>query len=313
MSRPSYNIDLESVRRAFPPGIEPPQLLLDFAAWLEGRPWGSVGCFDLVGQFSDTAPIFDGSPLRENFGVFMRLPEGSAVGAWYGAGLDAGNAPIVVLGSEGQNQILAKSLEGLLAQIASRSFEDSDFAPHEDVEEATDELADWLEERFSGNDLEGFMEPPSGLPDFGRWVEKWCRDREQFWSNHPRLAELSSHLVAHRPKGKNPWDRTHFEIAIVGSQYQARVLRRGRQPVEEAAAIEPLLRGLREQMCQTQPALGLWYSISFALYADGRIMPRFDYETRPTIDESPADLFEARSDLIRAPRPERWAPAWLAD
>jgi hypothetical protein len=310
LSRPPYKIDRESLRRAFPPGIEPPQLLLDFAAWLQGRPWGSVGCYDLVGQFSDTAPIVDGSPLRENFALFMRMPEGSAVGAWYGAGLDPANPPIVVLGSEGQNQILAKSLESLLALIASRSFEHSDFAPHEDVEDATDELADWLEERFSGNDLEGFMEPPSTLPDFGRWMEKWCRDREKFWSTHPAMVELAGHLIAHRTKGKNPWDRTMFEVAIAGKQFQ---VRRGRQLIEEAAASEPLLRGLREQMCQTQPALGLWYSMSFAIFADGCILPRFDYEMRPIIGESPADVSEARSDLIRAPRPERWVPAWLAD
>jgi hypothetical protein len=119
-------------------------------------------------------------------------------------------------------------------------------------------------------------------------------------------------LIAHRPKGKNPWDRTHFEVAIAGTQYQARVLRRGRQPIEEAALIEPLLRGLRDDMWQAQPALGLWYAVSLALSADGRIMPRFDYETRPTIGELPADLAQARADLARAPRPERWVPPWLA-
>jgi hypothetical protein len=91
------------------------------------------------------------------------------------------------------------------------------------------------------------------------------------------------------------------------------VFRRGRQPIEEAAAIEPLLRGLREEMWRTQPALGLWYWMSFVMFADGRILPRFDYEMRPAIGESPPDLSEARSDLSHAPRPERWVPAWLAD
>src|SRR5262245_38530761 len=113
-----YSIDIKSICRAFPPGSEPPPLLIDFATWLDGRPWGSVGCFEIVGQFSDEAPIVDGGPLRESFALFGWLPEGSSFGAWLGAGDDVTSAPIVVLGSEGQHEILATSLEGLLAKIA---------------------------------------------------------------------------------------------------------------------------------------------------------------------------------------------------
>lgn len=312
LSEPPYRIDLDSIRRVFPPGTEPPPLLLDFAAWLTGRPWGSVGCFGLVGQFSDDAPILDGSLLRNDFALFMRLPEGSVVGTWYGAGPDAANAPIVVLGSEGQNVILAASLEGLLAKIALRHFEESDLAPHEDAEDATGALADWLVKRLGARHLETLTEAPTVLLDFGRWAERWCRDREAFWSTHPTMVEIAGHLVAHRPKGNNPWDRTRFEVAIVGRQFQVRVLRRSRQRIEEARLIEPLLCDLRDEMWRAEPALGLWYSMSFALSADGRTFPRFDYETRPTIDEFPADLAQARTDLLRAPRPGRWVPTWLA-
>jgi hypothetical protein len=306
---PCYHIDLDSIRRAFPPGTEPPPLLLDFAAWLTGRPWGSVGRFELVGQFSDAAPILDGSLLRNHFALFMRLPEGSVIGAWYGAGLDAANAPIVMLGSEGQNDILAASLEGLLARIARRHFEGRDFAPRED---ATDEMADWLAKRLGTRHLETLTAAPADLVDFAGWAERWSRDREAFWSTHPMMAEIAGHLIAHRPEGKNPPDRTRFEVAIVGRQFQVRVVCRGRQRIEEARLIEPALCDLRDELWRTQPALGLWYSMSFALSADGRILPRFDYDTRPTIDESPADLAEARTDLLRAPRPGRWVPTWLA-
>ncbi len=312
LSEPPYHVDLDGIRRAFPPGTEPPPLLLDFAAWLAGRPWGSVGCFDLVGQFSDDAPILDGSLLRNDFALFLRLPEGSVVGAWYGVGPDAADAPIVMLGSEGQNEILAASLEGLLAKIALRHLERSDFAPHEDAEDATDELADWLVGRLGTTHLEKLTEAPAGPVDFGRWAERWCRDREAFWSTHPTMVEMAGHLVAHRPKGREPWDRTCFEVAIVGRQFQVRVLRRGRQPIEEATLIEPLLCDLRDELWRAQPALGLWYSMSFALSADGRILPHFDYERRPMIDEAPADLAQARTDLLRAPRPCRWVPTWLA-
>ena len=316
MSESSYFIDVESIRRAFPPGKDVPSLLLDFAEGLDGCPWGGVGCFDLAGDFSDHAPIVDGSPLRDKFALFARLPEGSVVGAWYGAGQGT-DAPIVVLGSEGQYEILAPSLESWLARIGLQWFEANekwtDFTPHEDVDDATDELAEWLRERLGVDDLEPLTQARADLPEFGPWMQKWCRDREAFWEVHPTLAELAAKLTARQPAGKTPLERTHFEVAISGSQFQARVLRRGRQPIEEAAAIEPLLRGLREQMWREKPELGLWYQMSFVMNGHGRILPRFDYDTRPKFNDVPGDLAEAKADLLRAPRPERWVPVWLTD
>jgi hypothetical protein len=255
--------------------------------------------------------------LRSDFALFLRLPEGSLVGAWYGGGVDVANPPIVVIGSEGQTEIVAASLDSLLARIALGWFDENDtwtdFAPHEDMEDdATAELASWLCKRLGVNDLESLTEMPPGLPDFARWTEKWCQDREQFWSNHPAMNKLAQHLIAYQPEGANPWDKTAFEVAIAGNQYQVRVLRGGWRPIDEANAIEPILRGLRDEMWQAHSDLGLWYSMSFGLYADGRVLPSyFDYEMRPTIGETPAHLIEAEADLRRAPRPERWIPKWL--
>jgi hypothetical protein len=312
MSEICYRVDLDSVRKAFPLWLETPPLLVEFAAWLEGRPWGGVGCFDLVGQFSEKAPLFDSSLLRNEFALFMRLPDGSAVGTWYPNAGTAALAPVVLIGSEGQHEILAPSPEGLLAKIALRQFEDSDLHPHEDADDETDELAAWLCKRLGVKDLSMTLRAPSPLPDFAVAMDQWCRDREAYWSDHPAMKALSAPLTAHRPTGKNPWDRTHFEVAMVGSQSQIRVLQRGRKPVEEAPIIEPILHRLRDEMWRGMPNLGLWYSMTFALYANGRIMPRFDYDTRPTINDMPADLAEAKADLRRAPRPARWVPDWLA-
>jgi hypothetical protein len=312
VSKPLYTFDINSVRRSFPLAMEAPSLLLDFGSWIERRAWGSVGCFGLVGDYSDSAPIVDGSPLRDKFALFLRLPEDSVVGAWYGG--DAAQAPIIVLGSEGQDEILAPSLEGFLAKIALHQFDDdwSDLAPHCTVEDATDELACWLAERLGVGDLESFTRAPSALPDFHDWMETWCRDREEYWAKHPMMIELGRRLASHLRKGNPAWYKTHFETAIVGAQYQARILEGGWRPFDEASAIEPLLRELRDEMWRAQPALGLWYLMGFALAADGRILPRFDYEARPMIGEAPAELSEARADLARAPRPERWVPDWLS-
>nr|WP_247309969.1 MULTISPECIES: hypothetical protein [unclassified Bradyrhizobium] len=313
LSDTPYPIDLDSIRGAFPPGIEAPSLLVDFADWLNGRPWGSVGRFSLQGQFSDQAPIFDGSPLRDRFSLFMRLPDGSAVGGWYGAGLDRDNPPIVGLGSEGDYELLAPSLDGLLAKLTSQQFDKawSDLKPHDEVECQTDELAKWLAGQPIG-DKAACDDGAAELPDFRGFVEKWSRDREDYWANHRLMAELGWRLAAHLPKGKKPWDKTRFEVAIVGKQYEARVLTLGPQPFEEAASIESLLRDLREEMRKAQPELGLWHAMKFGLYVDGRVMPNFEYDVRPIIGGEPAQLSEAKADLARAPRPERWVPKWLA-
>ncbi|MGY3138362.1 hypothetical protein ACVWZM_009044 [Bradyrhizobium sp. USDA 4501] len=69
---------------------------------------------------------------------------------------------------------------------------------------------------------------------------------------------------------------------------------------------------MRSSVRRAQPELGLWYSMTFGLYANGRVMPRFDYDARLMIDDVPAELVEARADLVRAPRPERWVPTWRA-
>ena len=316
MSENSYLVDVDAIRRAFPPGTEPPTLLMDFAGWLAARPWGSVGRFDLDGRFSDHAPIFDGSPLRAKFALFMRLPDGSLVGYWHGVP-GGGDPPIVLVESEGQYETLAPSLESFLAKLALKQFV-GDLTPDQDEDDATEALAAWLRDRLGGADLRKLTEQPVLSPDFRAWVEAWSAEREAFWSNHATIAELSRHLRDYRPKGTNPWDSTHFRVAIAGRQCEIRGLHAGPQLAEEAKAVEAVLRRLRDEMWRAQPELGLWFSMSFGLHADGRIMPNFDYDTRPTfagapVDISEADISEAMADLARAPRPIRWVPAWLTE
>ncbi|MBR0758051.1 hypothetical protein JQ604_38225 [Bradyrhizobium jicamae] len=311
MSEDAYLVDVDAIRRAFPPGTEPPQLLMDFAAWLDGRPWGSVGCFDLDGRSSDHAPIFDGSPLRAAFALFLRLPDGSLVGYWQGVP-GGGAPPIVLVESEGQYETLAPTLESFLAKLALKQFV-GDLSPYDDDDDATEELAAWLRGRLGETDLEKLTEQPINSPDFRAWAYSWADEREAFWSKHPILAELSGLLHAYRPDGTNPWDGTHFRVAIAGGQCEIRDLHAGPQRADEARAVEAVLRRLRDAMWQAQPELGLWFWMSFRLGADGRIMPNFDYDTRPTFAGAPADLSEVEADLMRAPRPDRWVPKWLAD
>jgi len=315
LSDDRYVIDWAGIRRAFAPGIEPPTLLRDFARWLEGHPWGSVGHFDLMGSFSDDAPIVDGSALRREFAFFIRLPDGSRAGYWCGHGHDLTQAPIVGLGSEGAADVLADSLDGVLAKIALNGFAAdrrwTDFAPDDEGPDATPELTHWLQQRLGTNDLVRLTRSAPDRADFGARMQAWMEERESFWRKHPVMIELANRLMQYRPKGKEPWRSTRFEAVMVGNLYQLRVLERGSQLVPEALAIEPLLRAFREQQYRSEPSYGLWLAMDFALFADGSIVPRFDYESRPSIDGEAIDIAQVRGELARAPRSERWVPRWL--
>ena len=310
MSLPAYDIDPASVERAFPPGESVPRLLADFMHWLQGRMWGSVGAFRIVGTFADTAPIYDGSPLRADFALFLYLPDGSKAGFWRAGRPHLDSAPVVLVDSEGQYRTLAGSLEGFLARLALRRFHDTDLDVHLASEDATGELAAWLGERLGVADLGGLAEAPAKTPDFKAAMYDWSAKREAYWAQHPTLAQISERLTRLRPEGKNSWETTSFEIAIVGARFQARVLQAGRQPFAEAESVEAPLRDLREAMMRERPDLGLWFFMRFGLNQDGRIYPSFDYECRPEFDGTPADLADARADLERAPRPQRWIPLW---
>lgn len=315
MSEPRYAVDGAGISHAFPPGRDAPRLLSDFADWLRGRPWGSVGCFDLSGSFSDDAPIVDGPPLRREFALFLHLPDGGKAGFWYPLGTSDESAPVVGLGSEGEAAILGPSLEGFLAKLALGHFDDgrswSDFAPREGAADATQELAAWLRDHAGLTDLEALAETGSELPDFEARTEAWTIERESYWADHAILRAVAQQLDTHRPKGGAAWDRTWFRVAIVGGLCELQVLRAGPQPVPEAAAVEPLLRALRDRQALDDPELGLWFGAELQLGADGTILPRFDYQTRPVIAGAPAPIDEARADLDRVPRPERWVPDWL--
>lgn len=323
MTREPYIVRRESLPLAFPPGHEPPALLLAFADWLDGRPWGSLGCYRVLGTLSDEAPIVDGSALRREFSLFLYLPDGSLVGLWHPGGVPSPESPVVGLGSEGDAAVLANSLDGFLVKLSRNAFADtawSDLAPSDEEDEAgiaegcaLDDLAAWLSRRIGRERLTALADDEPDQSVFPARMETWMHEREAHWATHPLLREIGQALSAHCPRGTNPWDQTRFRAAIVGTLFEAQVFRAGRQPLPESFALEPLLRDLREAQRAEDPDLGLWFEVELALDGEDRILPHFDYQGRLVIGGVPAPVEEARADLRRAPRPARWLPDWLVD
>lgn len=226
--------------------------------------------------------------------------------------------------------MLANSLDGFLVKLSRNAFADtawSDLAPSDEEEDeaafedeagtaegcALDDLAAWLSRRIGADRLTTLADDEPDQGGFPARMEAWMQEREAHWAEHPLLREIGQALSAHRPRGTNPWDQTRFRAAIVGSMFEAQIFRAGCQPFPEAAAIEPLLRDLREAQRAEDPDLGLWFEVELALDGEGRILPHFDYQGRPVIGGVPAPVEEARADLRRAPRPARWLPDWLVD
>jgi hypothetical protein len=180
-------------------------------------------------------------------------------------------------------------------------------------EDALEALAGWLVDRIGPGRLDTLAHETCDSTAFAARMDAWMHEREAYWAGHPILCEIGRALGAHRPPGKTPWDRTRLRAAIVRTLCEVQVYRAGPQPVSEAARVEPLLRALRDEQQRTDLDPGLWFEAHLSLDAQGRILPRFDYQVRPTIGGAPAPVEEARSDLSRAPRPARWIPDWLAD
>jgi hypothetical protein len=81
---PVYHVDLDELVKAFPRPADSsslPPLLDRFGKWMAGKPWRSIGAFDLAVQWSDIH--FAGGEFHyDQFALFMRMPDGSSVGYW---------------------------------------------------------------------------------------------------------------------------------------------------------------------------------------------------------------------------------------
>jgi hypothetical protein len=116
----NYPVDIQTFGEGFPPGTAVPPLLDAFARWLTDAPHPSLGAFDGVwSEFLDATYVRNEDEaatvkLRKQLGIFLHLPDGSRLALWY-----HGAAPpaVVLLGSEGELQTVAPSLEAFLMAL----------------------------------------------------------------------------------------------------------------------------------------------------------------------------------------------------
>lgn len=100
-----------------------PPLLWEFMQWAEkvNQDNSPIGDFELCPN-NDSLKywIEQGDKLSDQFALFMRLGDGSMIGFWRPQHFENGeNLPIVLLGSEGEQEVLANSLEEFLSLWAN--------------------------------------------------------------------------------------------------------------------------------------------------------------------------------------------------
>ena len=320
---PTYEVDLDELRRAFPNRSGPaslPALLTRFGKWLGGKPWRSVGSFDLALQWSDSG--FPGGERHyDEFALVIRLPDGSAAGYWL-AGGDVADAPIVLFGSEGQHEVLAPDLATLIARIALGDFSDmggaSEFRYSDEdygqgvAPDLRPALQAFLRAETGTDDLRALVrkaEPPR--LDFGEWVAGATEAYTADMLAHPDMRAMVAILDKYRPAKAEAWQVTAINIRWAGPSFDAWLALAAKDQLAEVEAVKPHLAALRDEAAAKKPGLGLWHSAMLMVYAD-RVWLSPDYIYTPDFRSGrpPAEAFKA--DQARAPREARRIPPWLA-
>jgi len=299
-------------RRTLPP------LLRRFGGWMAGKPWRSLGAFDLSTEWSDSHFPY-AEFLYDQFALFIRLPDGSSVGYWL-ADRPLAEAPIIILGSEGAFAALAPSLEALLARIALGDFSNngpasdflySGFDTGEGVPpDLRGAMQSFLRAETGVQDLHALARSPVSKPgEFTGWVFATAGALSKRVQAHPAILALARLLEKYRPTSGDPWASTLIDIRWAGATFDAWVAS-SMATLPEADGIKPHLATLRDEWAASKPGLGLWNRATLMVTKDQvTFLPDYIYAPDFRTDQPSAEAFKA--DQARTPRAARRIPAWL--
>lgn len=333
----------DDIARQWPDGRDAPQIILDVADYMRDKPWLSLGATRLVGDRMDDHWIENGADLWRDFGCFMRLPEGSRVAQWFREGED-GPPPVVLIGSEGEQRILAPDLEAFLAAWAlvapfdklqlskmeadvivsgvpvvvpsdllhDTNSEDDD----EPVADGRPDFARFLEGKL-GKPLKSFLKASPDSAPFKVFFDSWGTTAQAEIAANNNLKAIAEILDSDIPRGGKPWDRTSFKLAAIDNRLEIGGKNDPRNPMPEAqaAAIRPLVMAERTRRAEGVHApRGLWHSAFIYLRSDGTCQIPADWSSPPKFFHGPpATGAELAAELAKFPRSPRWREPWMAE
>ncbi len=326
----------DDIARQWPDGREAPQLILDVATYLKDKPWGSLGYTRVFGDRMDDHWIENGADLWRDFGCFMRLPDGSRVAQWFRDG-ESGEPPVVLIGSEGEQQILASHLAAFLAAWALAGFDDqgalvarssiggvpvklpSDLIRGDDEEEegvpdGRPAFSAFLEKRI-GAPLAQLLKPSPPDKPFEDFFTAWGEQARAEMAANANLKAIAKALDHHIPRGKKSWERVSFNLAAIDNRIEIAGKGDPRKPLDpaEADAIRPFIKAERERRAAGIHApRGLWNVAHLMLYPDGMCQLAADWDTAPKFWHGPPPAAsELASEHKRFAKSPRWREAWM--
>ncbi len=329
-----HAVDVDGIARQCPDGRNVPQIVLDIATYVKLKIWPSVGGVRFLGRRMEDFWIESGADLWPDFGVFIVLPDGSRVAQWFRAS-ETGEPPIVLIGSEGEQEVLAPNLNAFLAGWAlARADKDGELKmgtmpvalPYdmrwsdeyeEGVPDGRPELADFISGKL-GRPLEYFI---AAKPDdaplkafFDAWGERARRDI----AANENLRAIAKLLDSYMPRGEDAWMRTQFQVHAIGDRMEIKKRPPGSPPIPEEAALIPLIRAEREARAQgIHKVRGFWHVAELMLYPDGTCQLASGWEglgEKPEFEKGgPPTAAEFAADQKAYPRSERWIEPWMRD
>jgi hypothetical protein len=322
----AYFVDLDGIRRVLPTGVAMPAKLEKFLAWVQLQPSGSVGHIEFGGNRFDDYWIENGSNLAEKLFLFARLGDGTTIGYWLYDGRTIDTAPIVLIGSEGELEILANSLGEFLGGLVNDSFSnhsdlsaESDADDEEPVIDRRPQLAAFLasELGFAVNGGTNYREAAKDEhPNLQKWMDNWAEEQERLSRADPTRRAIAEITKARWAKLKEPWDYAGIDLFVAGGIVREQIHRNTKEPIAELEKLAPHILALRDAELKSMPQRGAFHFISLQIRQGGHValMRQDHFKELGTSDVTspegalPGILADAKS----YPRSAYWTPQWLA-
>jgi hypothetical protein len=174
----------DAIQAKFPKEVRMPDDLRKLCAFAEENGNSVSGCFELVPDIGDA--WFGDAEAASRFAVFGNGPDGSLIALWLYREMDSSQAPVVNLGSEGDENILLASNIREFLKLLGIGY--SEFGPdyingEPDEPDSASDLRAWLVEEF-GIEAPATAEPILAEaqrlhPDIGAWIEAWQQRRDE--------------------------------------------------------------------------------------------------------------------------------------
>jgi hypothetical protein len=174
----------DAIQAKFPKDVRMPDDLRKLCAFAEENGNSVSGCFELV---PDTAEAWFGdAEAASGFAVFGSGPDGSLIALWLYREMDPSQAPVVNLGSEGdENIVLASNIREFLKLLGIGYSElgPSYVGGEPDEPESASDLREWLIEEFgieAPANAEPILAEAQRLhPAIDDWLKTWQQRREK--------------------------------------------------------------------------------------------------------------------------------------